>query len=38
MNVLLITFDELDFLFDEKLIHLNADINTSESEGLKCIN
>lgn len=24
MNVLLITFDELDFLFYEKLIHLKA--------------
>lgn len=38
MNVLVITFDELDFLFDEKLIHLKADINTSEIEGLKYIN
>lgn len=24
MNVSLITFNELDFLFDEKLIHLKA--------------
>lgn len=32
-----LTFDELDFLFDEKLIHLKADINTLGSKGLKYI-